>query len=228
MSVYQSLYRDWQQLGASPSAARRMSTWAAAEPALAGYHTPSALVAAIGATPRGPLAHDLLRCLLRQAADPMAARTFLQAILPALSAAKVWSPDHSAERIAATWEAIRVHAGESPQYPARFIVRIAERRLRTVREADRRHCARFEEINCDLDVGGVELDDARTAADQVELRVLAAFRSGKLTALQARLLYATAVVGLRACDAGRAVGLPSRSVYRALDDAEATLIRVSA
>jgi hypothetical protein len=228
MSAYQSLEQDWEQLSCSTSAVRHLADWAVTEPALAAYRTPADVVAAIAAPSQAELAHELLRCLLRQAGDPLAARTFLHAVLPALRAARVWSPDHAAERIAATWEAIRVHAGESPQYPARFIVCIAERRLRTVREAQRRQYARLQEINPEVDGATVELEDARTTADQVEIRVLDAFRSGKLSAVQARLLYATAVVGLRASDAGRVVGLPSRSVYRALDAAEATLIRVSA
>src|ERR1700736_1992002 len=120
MSVYQSLERDWEQIAASPSAARRLAVWADVEPALAGYRTPADVLAAIAAPGRAELAHELLRCLLRQAADPLAARTFLHAVLPALRAARVWYPvqDHSTERVAATWEAIRVHAGESPQYPA--------------------------------------------------------------------------------------------------------------
>ena len=87
---------------------------------------------------------------------------------------------HSAERVAATWEAIRVHAGESPQYPARFIVRIAERRLRTGREAHRRHCPRPKSSTVLLagsdSVGAaVQLNDARTAAGQLAIRVHDAF-----------------------------------------------------
>jgi hypothetical protein len=184
------LDREWEQIGGSPSAARHLADWAAVEPALAGYRTPRDVLAAIAAPHRAELAHEVLRCLLRQAADPLAARAFLQAVLPALRAAKVWYPveDHWAERVAATWEAIRVHAGESPEYPARFIVRIAERRLRTDREGRRRQAARLEVIDPEVDGGVVELDDARTAAEQVQIRVLEAFRAGKLTAPQARLL----------------------------------------
>jgi hypothetical protein len=228
MSVCARLDREWEQISASPSAARRLAVWAAAEPPLAGYRNPRELLVAIAEPGRAELAHEVLRCLLRQADDPLAARSFLQAVLPALRTAKMWYPieDHWAEQVAAVWEAIRVHAGESPEYPARFIVRIAERRLRTERDAQRRRAARTEPLDPNHDGGAVNLNDARTAVEQVEMRVLEAFRSGKLTAAQARLLYATAVVGLRASDAGRA--LRCRSVYRELDAAGATLLRASA
>jgi hypothetical protein len=232
MSVYRSLDREWDRISASPSATDQLAGWAGVEPVLAGYRTPRDVLAAIAAPDCAELAHELLRCLLRQAGDPLAARSFLQAVLPALRAARVWPPeqDHSADRVAATWEAIRMHAGESPQYPARFIVRIAERRLRTGREARRREAQRLAVLPPDPEGVGaaVELDDARTAAEQVAIRVRDAFRSGMLTAAQARLLFATAVVGLRASDAARVEGLRCRSVYRALDAAEAALIRVSA
>jgi hypothetical protein len=252
MSVYQDLDREWQQIGATPTAATRLAVWAADEPALAGYVTPRELLTDIAVPDRAERAHDVLRCLLRLAADPLAARAFLQAILPALRAAKVWHPveDHSAERVAATWEAIRVHAGESPPYPARFIVRVAERRLRTEAEARRRWAARLTElqpesvscVSCEHRSGGcsdprrhrqpriepLELDDARALWDRVALHLIAAYRSGSLTAAQARLLYATSVVGLRAVDAGRVEGMKPRAVYRALGAAKAALLSVTA
>jgi hypothetical protein len=230
MGVYRSLDREWDQISASPASAGRLAVWAADEPALAGYCSPRDVLDAIAAPGGAELAHELLRCLLRQAADPLAARTFLQAVLPALRSARVWPPveDHCAERVAATWEAIRAHAGASPQFPARFIVRIAERRLRTGREAQRRHDARLAVLEPDHLGAALELGDARPASEQVAIRVVDAFRSGRLSAVQARLLYATAVVGLRAADAGRVEGLRPGSVYRALDAAEAALVRLSA
>ena len=39
-SIYRSLERDWEQIRASASAARRLAGWAAVEPALSGYLTP--------------------------------------------------------------------------------------------------------------------------------------------------------------------------------------------
>jgi hypothetical protein len=249
MSVYRDLDREWEQIGAAPAAVSRLAVWAASEPALAGYVSPRDLLADIARPHQADKAHEVLRCLLRRAADPLAARAFLQAVLPALRAARVWHPveEHCAERVAATWEAIRVHAGESPPYPARFIVRIAERRLRTEADALRRRTRRQTELQaepltcywCDrgyracrhhqrLRVEPVELDDARAVSERTALDLIAAYRCGSLTAAQARLLYATSVVGLRAVDAGRVEGMKPRAVYRALDAAQAALLSASA
>jgi hypothetical protein len=196
MGVYQALDRDWEQISTTPAAARHLARWAAAEPALAGFATPRELVEVIAQRGRAARSHELLRCLLRQAADPLAARTLLQAVLPALRSAKVWQPveDNSAERVAATWEAIRVHAGESPEYPARFVIRIAERRLRTVREAQRRYATRQVAGDVERHAPPLELDDVRPAADRVAVCVIDALRSGTLSAAQARLLYAASGV----------------------------------
>jgi hypothetical protein len=230
MSVYGRLDDEWERLGASGVAARRLAVWAAAEPALAGYRNPRDVVADIAARGHAERSHQLLGCLLRQADDPVAARVFLQAILPALRSAKVWRPveDHSAERVAATWEAIRLHAGESPRYPARFIVRIAERKLRTGHQAAGRHASRLTVLDPDYHSPSVQLDDTRPAAEQIAARVIDAYRTGTLSQAQARLLYATAVIGLRASDAGRLEGLAHRSVYRALGAAQTALINRSA
>ena len=74
----------------------------------------------------------------------------------------------------------------------------------------------------------MRLEESRPAAEQIAARVIDAYQSGTLSQAQARLLYATAVIGLRASDAGRLEGLAHRSIYRALDAAQTALINKSA
>jgi len=129
--------------------------------------------------------------------------------------------DADAELVAAVWEAIRSHAGESPRFPARYVIGVAVRSLRTRHQVEGRRPGHTVALGPHHLGPGVELEAARTGAEQLAARLVEAVRSGALATDHARLLYATGVVGLRAVDAGRQVGLRPRAVYHALAKAGA-------
>ena len=184
------------------------------------------------------LAPGVLGALLRSADDPLAARTLLQAVLPGVKGVLArgfngqrlglaHQRDADAELVGATWEAIRAHAGESPRLPARYVIGVAVRSLRTRHQAEGRRQERVVALDPERHGPGVELDAARTGAEQLAARLVEAVRSGGLATEPARLLYATGVVGLRAVDAGHQAGLGPRAVYHALARAGAALALVS-
>lgn len=243
MSVFTDLDAQWERISTTPAAARSRTAWATSEPSLAPYESPAALVEAI-TSPRGaPRSAGLLGALVRLSGDPFAARTALQAVLPALRAQPIlqprygyawWEPcatadDVTADLVAAAWEAIRAHAGESHDDPERLVVRAALRRLRTAREAHVRRLRATVSYDPGRHDHGVELDQARTAAERVTLLLIDAVRAGRLEAGQARLLYATSVAGIKAIKVAALAGMPEpRAVYHALETAQAALATAQA
>jgi hypothetical protein len=238
MSVFTDLDRQWQHISTTPAAHTCYVAWTRSEPSLAAYRAPAALVAAITARRGTATSARLLRALLQLADDPFAARTALQALLPALRAERVLQPryghlaaerwttpeDTFADLVGAAWEAIRAHAGETHDDPERLVVRSATRRLRTVRQAHVRHQRRCVPLDPARHDRGVQLDQARTTAERATLILIDAVRAGQLQLDQARLLHATSVAGLAAIDAAAHVTLPKpRAVYYALQLAQTTL-----
>ena len=240
MSVYDELDLQWRHIGSTPAARARLAAWSDAEPVLRPYPTPAEVVGDITAARRSTHSRRLLRALLRASGDPFAARTTLQAMVPGLRAERVIQPcyghriderwatpaDTYADLVCATWETIRAHAGETCDDPERLVVRAATRQLRTRRQAHVRAQRRRVPLDPDLHVGTVEMLDAgRTAAEQVTIALADAVRNATLSVEQARLLYATAVVGIDARKAGRLFGLAKpKAVYYALARAEAALV----
>ena len=239
MSVYADLDRQWDHIGATPAASSCLTGWSTTEPPLRGYATPAALVADIVNARRSPRGRHLLAALLRVAADPFAARTTLQAILPALRAEPVLEPSYGhrvaerwstpqdtfADLVCAAWDTIRAHAGENHADPELLVVRAATRRLRTARQAHVRRQRRSVAFNPDRHEHPVGMhQSARTSAEQVAAALLDAVQRETLSLEQAQLLYATSVAGLPAIGAAVLVGLPKpRAVYHALAKAEAAL-----
>jgi hypothetical protein len=238
MSVFTDLDRQWQLISSTPAAHTCYLAWIRSEAALAAYRSPAALVEAITARRGTPASARLLRGLLQLADDPFAARTTLQAVLPALRAERILQPryghlwgerwttpeDTFADLVCAAWEAIRVHAGEKHEDPERLVVRAATRRLRTVRQAHVRHQRRCVPLDPARHDRGVELEQARTTSERATLILVDAVRHGRLQLDQARLLYATSVAGLAAIDAAALTALPKpRAVYYALELAQSAL-----
>ncbi len=83
--LIERLEAEWPALAAGALAAR-LPSWAAAEPALAGFATPQQLLRHIRASRGDTRAEDaVMRALVRQASsDPLAARMVLHALLPGL------------------------------------------------------------------------------------------------------------------------------------------------
>lgn len=237
MNPFTALDRDWNALAAGPPARRAMRRWAERLPSLAGYNCPADLVADIGRMGDPERSCQLLADLLILATeDDLAARAILQAVTPGLrrAAGRRWRTasgngpwpsydDIAADTISAAWEAIRTHAGEHHDYPARVIVRFAEGRLRRAHES-------WRATNRDL----VELTD-ETTADQAaisadldtEARALIlianALQAGIIDSKEASILIATAVHGRSVTESEQTLEWAPKSGYRVLERARRTL-----
>ena len=153
--IFASLQREWDQTAKSPEASARKEEWAAAEPVLdgcAGLNGIVGLVTWQGRRP-SPTGNRALAALLRHAADPLAARTLLQALLPRVRTERVLVPtyghgvneawqrpaDTIADLVAECFAAVKRHAGEDHDDVARLVLREATRKLRTARQVQRRY-----------------------------------------------------------------------------------------
>jgi len=107
--VFTALDREWETFAAGPAAAAALVRWRRAEPALADFDSVDDIVACRFDPARGPAA---LRALVARAAtDEIAARVFLQAMLPGLVRLTIRSgggdPDAGDHVLAIAWERIR-------------------------------------------------------------------------------------------------------------------------
>jgi|GEM_PF-2424297 len=243
--VFVGLDREWEHLALSPALSGAVGRWWAAEPVLAGLSA-GEIVARVrwdgyAATGEGAM---LLSSLLRLASYPYASRCLLQALVPRIEAENVYTPtfghgvgerwrhpaDTAAELVAECFAAIARHAGERHQDVARLVVGEATRRLRTARQAERRH----QQRTVALEARGAmsrssgplrgDLYSARSVAEWLASAVVGALKDGRLTEGQAVLLYATRVKGLPASEVGRLQRLAPKAVYHALYMAERALV----
>jgi DNA-directed RNA polymerase specialized sigma24 family protein len=181
----------------------------------------------------------VLAALLRQAADPLAARTLLQALLPRIKVERVISPQYGhgigegwqqpadtvADLVAECFTAVKRHAGEDRDDVARVVIQEATRKLRTARQAQRRYHERTVLLVPDHSVHAcAELSVARSGAEWLAAVLAEAVRSRHLSKTDARLVYATRVKGLPASEVGRRTGMPPKAVYYALARAERNLL----
>jgi hypothetical protein len=240
-ALFTSLDVEWRRTARSALAARHVEAWGLCEPVLAAHAGLASVVAAVtwdGYRPRGPSA-EVLGALLRLAADALAARTLLQALVPRLRAEKVLSPrfghgvgeqavspaDTMADLVSESWAAIRRHAGQDHPDVARLVVQEATRKLRTARQAQRRYQQRNTQwepglaARCSQDLGA-----ARSGAEWLAVALCDAVRSKALSAAQARLVYATRVQGLTVSEAARTQGYGLKAVYHALARAEQAFV----
>jgi hypothetical protein len=215
--------------------------WAAAEPSLAGFADAGAIVAGVTWDGYQPSATGalVLSALLRQAAAYAAARALLQALLPRLKTERVTTPtyghgigqswqcpaDTVADLVAEAFAAIRHHAGEHRDNVTRLIVQEAARRLRTARQAQCRYQARSLVLLPDH-AGRAPADilSARSGAEWLTAVLLDTVRRGRMSAGDAKLVYATRVKGLPASEVGRHQGMRPKAVYHALARAERALL----
>jgi DNA-directed RNA polymerase specialized sigma24 family protein len=240
--VFMSLEQEWGYLARTPEVRACQREWWAAEPALKGFAAGDVVervkweghqTSEEGAS--------LLSALLRLAACRSASRCLLQVLLPRLAAENVYTPtfghgvgegfrrpaDTAADLVAECFAAIWRHAGEdhSGHDIGRLLVGEATRRLRTARQAERRHQLRTVTLDAhkarQLSTG---LFGARSRAEWLASAVVEARREGLLSPEQAALLYATRVQGLPASEVGRRQRLAPRAVYHALFRAEHALL----
>ncbi len=242
LPVFLSLEHEWEYLGETPAMRACQRDWWAAEPALEGLAANDVVERVRWKGYRtSPEGASLLSALLRLAACRSASRCLLQALLPRLAAENVYTPafghgvgecfrrraDTAADFVAECFAAIWRHAGEDrPGHDiGRLLVSEAARRLRTARQAERRHQLRTVALG-PYEAGHLcaGLFGARSRAEWLASAVVEARRQGRLSAEQAALLYATRVQGLPASEVGRRQGLAPRAVYHALSRAEQALL----
>jgi hypothetical protein len=84
--LLRQLCQEWVDLNASPDANAAVSRWGHGQPALAGMHSPGAVVDLIDDSPQ-PVTDRILRALLQllHGGDQLAGRVLLQAMLPCLT-----------------------------------------------------------------------------------------------------------------------------------------------
>ena len=190
-------------------------------------------VEAIGCMGDSERSSSLLRDLLVVAdGDTLAAFAVVRSVLPGVRRAAGrrwrtgrddglwrWREDVGGDdAVAAAWEAIDRHAGECHRWPARVIVRRVERSLRSGHDAHRNFIRRTEPLAANSIVAAVDEFGAWTSAEGTALLLVDAVHTGCLDPVTAALVFAVAVLGLNASDAGRRLGLARRAVYRSLRD----------
>ena len=236
--VFAQLDREWTAMAADMSSFSSLRAWAVAVPALDGFASLAELVATVSRMGDPDRSCRLLADLLVIAdGDELATRAVLQAVVPGLrqatrrrwrqqTAGGPWgsADDLAAEAVSAGWATIRLHAGRRHDRPAAVIVRAVEGRLRRTHAAWRKEAAR----SAALLPGRVEpsqsgQDAARSVEGQAAAIITGAVRAGALDRTEARLVFATGVLGCSVADAARIMGLEGAWVYRSLTRARETL-----
>jgi len=206
--LIQALREEWDAVGGSSPYRAALSRWQSVEPALAGFDRPADIVAWCRTHPAPGDANPPVGALLRVAADPIAARTLLQVILPGLTvrigraAAKEARcrrtrgalEEITQEVISAAWEQIAMLSGSSPAWPACAVIEGAWRRVRYQREKGRACQRRLWPLETVR--GGDGAGQTRTLAEELTLCLVAAVRGGQLRPGQAGVVYTTRVLGL--------------------------------
>lgn len=233
MDPFTALDRDWDALATGPPARRAMSVWAEGLPSLAGYESPAHLVADIARLGNPEQSCRLLAHLLLLArANALAARAVLQAVTPGLRAAagRRWRTasgngpwpsydDIAADTISAAWEAIRSHAGQRHDRPARIIVRFAKGRLRRAHERWRATYRHLAELTDETERTQSAIDAALDAEQQALNIITDALQAGIIDPKEASILIAIAVHGQSVTEAERILRWAPKSGYRVLDRA---------
>jgi hypothetical protein len=244
-TIFESLEHEWSHTSARPEMKARSRAWAAAEPTLEGCSDCDGMLHLVTWEGRRP-SHQgsrVLSAMLRQAADPLAARTLFQALLPRIKTEKVLTPkyghgiseswqrplDTVADLVAESFAAVKRHAGEDVDDVARLVLQEATRKLRTARQAQRRYHDRTVILVSDHSTyAAADLSVARSGAEWLAAALTEAVRSHDMSKTDARLVYATRVKGLPASEVGRYAGMRPKAVYHALARAERTLRRRAA
>jgi len=110
-TVFAALDREWPVFARSAKVAAALTRWERAEPALAGFAGVDDILACRRDPQRGPAV--LAALVIRAAADEVAARVVLQAMLPGLvrltSETGDGDPDAAGQVLAIAWERIRTY-----------------------------------------------------------------------------------------------------------------------
>ncbi len=118
LGVLRQLDEEWGRIAGSLTGRRAVRRWAADQPALVGLRSLGALIERVNERGHVEESDAILLVLLRHAADDdLAARTVLQAMMPAVknltakfSTCGAWCPEETAAVVvAAMWERIRCY-----------------------------------------------------------------------------------------------------------------------
>ena len=238
MDPFAALTLDWQAGAAGKQARRAVAAWSEAAPALAGFSSLAELVGEINQAGHPARSCTLLaELLVLAAADRLAARATLQAVIPGLHhaassrwakarASGPWSSHHemAADTISAAWEAIRLHAGERLHRPAATVIRQVEGRLRQAHLhwiSTDRATTEAPQPRAELSQSGL---DAALSPEQQATRVIGeAVRCGIIDSTQAALLASVGVLGHPLRNTAPDLGLSENSAYRTLQSARLRL-----
>ena len=238
---FRSLTAEWATLGRSPQARIALRRWSDAEPALAPFASPADAVAACQCRGDPRAANAVLGALLRKADDTLAARSVLQAVLPAL-AARAWRrrwdgmatssepalwdsvEDLDTEVLTFALERIAELAGTSPEWPAQAVVEVAWARFRWSAEVARRR--RLDAVALDV-IDGVATDSQPSAADELGELLLDSVRAGTVRRRDAALIFATRILGVTPAEVAEGQGRDVRAVRCQRARAERTLAAVA-
>lgn len=236
--LFEALDAEWGHIGNSQAARLAFRRWAAVEPALARFDSPAeALGWCRSAEPVAAAA--VLRALVRQAGEPLAARAVLQAVVPSLCAqvarriggtprlasGQAWeaSEDFAADVIEAAMVRIAQLAGTSPPWPAQAICQSTWRSLRTAanRSARRGLALRLDEAAAEA----LHAGPSRSDAESLAVAVATAVRSRWLAPEDARVIFATRVLGHSPAEVAAAQGRDVRALRAQRRRAERQLVR---
>jgi DNA-directed RNA polymerase specialized sigma24 family protein len=207
-NLMHALQDEWDAVAGSLPYREAVRRWQEVESDLAGFDSPGEVVTWCRAQSDPAAANRPVGALLRLAADPIAARTVLQVIIPGLTVRIGRGLVREAgcrrmagvrdelvqEVVVAAWERIAALAGTSPRWPACELIEGAWRRVRHQRERGRACQRRL----WPLETAGqaVEPEWTRTTAEELTVCLVDAVRSGRLGPAQAGLIYTTRVLGV--------------------------------
>jgi hypothetical protein len=233
--LFEALDAEWAAVGAGSAARAAFERWAMVEPALAGMASPAEAVRSCrAATPAAAAA--ILGALLRHAGEPLAARAVLQAVVPALRTLAARRAGGSRQLTRQAWEAgddfeadvvevalrrIAALAGTSPTWPAQAI---CESTWITLRSALVRSSRWGTPASLDDDVADVVASPARSGAEALTLAVVDAVRAQRLAVDDARVIYATRVLGHTPAELASAQGRNARALRAQRVRAERRLV----
>lgn len=225
-NIIKALDDEWKMLGTSRRYREALARWGEAEVVLAGFSSPAEVVNRAERRGDSAAANELVGALLRLAADPLAARTLLQALLPGLASRAArgqWAARASRrcpavceglaeldqEVVAAAWERIMALAGTSPDWPACTIVDGAWRRVRQRAETARARACRSMPL---ARAARVEANLGRSAPEALTVHLVGEVRRGRMRPAEAGLVYSTRVLGHSPAELGARLGVDPRAL----------------
>lgn len=223
-NLLRDLERAWASDGAGPDAIAAIQRWAADEPRFGRFAHPAALVAACQSR-RDQRAEQLVEDLADRAlADPWAARTILQALLPGLAALtashrklvgprRVFATLNEMDQfvLCTAFERITEVGAKTDQFRLRCVQDTTWARVRSHAAAHRREQARRAPLEA---VAMRAAPPERTSAEELTIVLVDAVERGVLRRADAGLVYTTCVAGHAPADVASTLKTGTASLVR--------------